>query len=85
MTEPVRWTAVAVVGGNHDWDFAEDSEGNITALHIVGGIDWLMDGKERRTQESLDVWGLLSEERKIQVQTAYDAAKLAFSNHFLGS
>ena len=78
------YNAMEIMAGNHDWDFSEDEAGNITKLCVTGSVIYASGDDEMVRVENLDIWQTMSPTQKAKVQQAYDAAKQAFDNYFLG-
>ena len=68
------------VGKNHDWDFSVDNEGNITAMNVRSEVNYGTMGMT----ESIDIWKLLNDIQKSQMQKVYDKVAEVFNKEILG-
>ena len=68
------------VSKNHDWDFSVDDDGNITKLVIKSEVNY----GEMGMMEELDIWKLLNESQKSQMQSIYNKVAQVFNKQILG-
>lgn len=69
---------VKSINENHRWDYDTDGQGSITALWIIGEVNYGSIGNMERK----DIWPVLTSNQKQAVQGAFDLSSQWFSNQF---